>query len=63
MRRVIYERSVTNIRDWSLAYSFIYSSLVDVHSSCGFSSLYIHHPISPHIFHIYCYIVAIQLSR
>ena len=24
MRRFIYERSVTNIRDWSLAYSFIY---------------------------------------
>ena len=24
-RRFIYERSVTNIRDWSLAYSFIYA--------------------------------------
>ena len=24
MRRFIYERSATNIRDWSLAYSYIY---------------------------------------
>ena len=26
MRRFIYERSATNIRDWSLAYSFIFST-------------------------------------
>ena len=39
MLRFIYERSATNFRDWSLAYSFIYSSSLSPSISLGLNYL------------------------
>ena len=47
LRRFIYERSVTNIRDWSLAYSFIYSRSFNLRCriiSCHKSSFFYYLP-------------------
>ena len=46
-RRFIYKRSVTNIRDWSLAYSFIYSRSFNLRCriiSCHKSSFFYYLP-------------------
>ena len=47
MRRFIYERSATNIRDWSLAYSFIYYASVCVQfvAECLLGALVLRHVV------------------